>query len=234
MRALRSRLSDESGLAERILVGIVAWAFASVACLVTILITANHIDERVAFIRSQVTPIDHNLETVKVLEQVNQHADDINTAAAPLSGQLNQVTDHTKSIMSEAAAIDDTAKSINSSVQSIDGNVSDIHGSVLSINSLAHSIDGTVRDINANAASINGTVHTINDSFGSVVNLVYSIRGDKNATGLGDGLAGSNRRLDVLLGLVTGIKGDTGNVLALVGSIQASARSIDGKTPNTP
>jgi len=209
MRAVRSRLTDESGLAERILVGIVAWAFASVACLVTILITANHIDERVHFIDSQVSPIDHNLETVQVLNQVNKNADDINTAAAPLSGQLSQVTDHTQSIMSEASSIDDTAKSINSTVNSIDQNVNDIHGSVLSINSLAQSINGTVRDINANASSINGTVHTINNNIGNVLSLVYSIEGDHNATGLGTGLAGSNRRLDVLLGLITGIKADT-------------------------
>ena len=226
---MRSRLSDERGLAERILVGIVVWAFAAVACLVTILMTANHIDERVAFIRSQVTPIDHNLETVKVLEQVNQNADNINLAAAPLSGQLDQVVGHTNSIISEASGIDDTAKSINSTVHSIDANVNDIHGSVLSINGLAHSINGTVRDINANAGSINGTVHSINDSIGNVLGLVYSIRGDHNATGLGSGLAGSNRRIDVLLGLITGIKGDTGNVLALVGSIQTTAKSIDGK-----
>lgn len=229
MGAVKSRLSDESGLAERILVGIVAWAFASVACLVTILMTANHIDERVSFIRSQVSPIDHNLDTVKVLEQVNKNADDINTAAAPLSGQLGQVQGHTQSIVNEAAGIDDTAKSINGTVHSIDENVNDIHGSVLSINSLAHSINGTVRDINANAGSINGTVHGINDSLGNVLNLVYSIRGDHNATDLGGGLAGSNRRLDVLLGLITGIKGDTGNVLSLVGSIQTTAKSIDGK-----
>ena len=58
---------------------------------------------------------------------------------------------------------------------------------------------------------------------------MYDIRGDKNATGLGGGLAGSNRRLDVLLGLITGIKGDTGNVLSLVGSIQKTAKAIDGK-----
>ncbi len=229
MGAMKRRVRDESGLAERILVGIVAWAFASVACLVTILMTANHIDERVNFIRSQVTPIDHNLETVKVLEQVNQNADNINLAAAPLSGQLDQVVGHTNSIKSEAAGIDDTAKSINGTVHSIDGNVSDIHGSVLSINSLAHSINGTVRDIDANAGSINGTVHSINNDIGNVLSLVYSIRGDHNATDLGGGLAGSNRRLDVLLGLITGIKGDTGNVLSLVGSIQTTAKSIDNK-----
>ena len=229
MGSMRRRLTDESGLTSGILVGVVAWAFVSVACLVTILMTANHIDERVAFIRSQVSPIDHNLDTVKVLNQVNQNADNISAAAAPLSVQLDQVVGHTNSIKSEAAGIDDTAKSINSTVHSIDGNVSDIHGSVLSINSLAHSINGTVRDINANASSINGTVHTINDSIGSVLSLAFSIQGDHNATDLGGGLAGSNRRIDVLLGLITGIKGDTGNVLALVGSIQTTAKSIDNK-----
>jgi len=226
---MRSRLSDERGLAERILVGIVVWAFAAVACLVTILITANHIDERVAFIRSQVTPIDHNLETVKVLESVNANADNINTAAAPLSGQLDQVIGHTNSIKSEAAGIDDTAKSIESTVHSIDGNVNDIHGSVLSINSLVHAINGTVRDIDANASSINVTANSIEGSIAAIDTTAKAIRGDHNATGLGSGLAGAARRLDVLLGQVTGIKGDTGNILALVGSIQNTAKSIDGK-----
>src|SRR5262245_62691135 len=98
---MRNRLSDERGLAGGILVGVVAWAFVSVACLVTILITANHIDERVAFIRSQVSPIDHNLDSVKLLESINARADSINTAAAPLSGQLDTVKGHTDSILSE-------------------------------------------------------------------------------------------------------------------------------------
>ena len=229
MGTLRSRLSDESGLAGQVLVGVVAWAFVSVACLVTILMTANHIDERVAFIRGVVSPIDHNLDSVKLLESVNARADAINTAAAPLSGQLGVVKDHTDSIVGEAAAIDDTAKSINTTVHSIDGNVDDIHGSVLSINSLVHAINGTVRDIDANASSINGTANSIEGSIAAIDTTAKAIRGDHNATGLGSGLAGAARRLDVLLGQVTGIKGDTGNILALVGSIQNTAKSIDGK-----
>jgi methyl-accepting chemotaxis protein len=229
MTTMRRRLSDESGLAGQVLVGVVAWAFVSVACLVTILMTANHIDERVAFIRSQTSPIDHNLDSVKLLESVNARADAINTAAAPLSGQLGTVKDHTDSIRDEAAAIDDTAKSINTTVHSIDENVNDIHGSVLSINSLVHGINGTVRDIDDNASSINGSVHTIDGSIAAIDSTAKSISGDHNATGLGSGLAGAARRLDVLLGQITGIKGDTGNILSLVGSIQNTARSIDNK-----
>jgi len=210
-------------------VGVVAWAFVAVACLVSILMTANHIDERVAFIRGVVSPIDHDLDSVKLLESINARADAINTAAAPLSGQLGTVKDHTDSILGEAAAIDDTAKTINTTVHAIDGNVKDIHGSVLSINGLVHSINGTVRNIDANASSINGSVHSIDGSFAAIDTTAKIIRGDHNANGLGGGLVGAARRLDVLLGQITGIKGDTGNILALVGSIQNTSKSIDNK-----
>ena len=226
---MRKRLSDERGLAGQVLVGVVAWAFVSVACLVTILMTANHIDERVAFIRHQVSPIDHDLDSVRLLESINARADAINTAAAPLSGQLSTVKDHTDSILGEAAAIDDTAKTINTTVHSIDGNVNGIHGSVLSINSIVHGINGTVRDIDANASSINGTAHSIEGNIAAIDSTAKAIRGDHKADGLGGGLAGAARRLDVLLGQITGIKGDTGNILALVGSIQNTAKAIDNK-----
>ena len=226
---MRRRLRGESGLAGGVLVGVVAWAFVAVAFLVTILMTANHIDDRVAFIRGQVSPIDHDLDSVKLLESINARADAINTAATPLTGQLGVVKDHTDSILGEAAAIDDTAKTINGTVHSIDGNVDEIHGSVLSINGSVHAINGTVRSIDANATSINGLAHSISGSLGAVDTTAKAIRGDHNANGLGSGLAGAARRLDVLLGQITGIKGDTGNILSLVGSIQGSARSIDNK-----
>lgn len=226
---MRKRLSDESGLAGGVLVGVVAWAFVAVACLVSILMTANHIDERVAFIRGVVSPIDHDLDAVRLLESINARADAINTAAAPLSGQLATVKDHTDSILGEAAAIDDTAKTINTTVHAIDNNVNDIHGSVLSINSIVQAINGTVRSIDANASSINGTAHSIGGSIATIDTTAKVIRGDHKADGLGGGLAGAARRLDVLLAQITGIKGDTGNVLALVGSIQSTAKSIDNK-----
>ena len=226
---MRNRVRDETGLAGGVLVGVVAWAFVAVALLVTILMTANHIDERVAFIRGTVSPIDHDLDSVKLLESINGRADAINTAAAPLSGQLGTVKNSTDSILGEAAAIDDTAKTINTTVHDIDENVNDIHGSVLSINSFVHAINGTVRDIDANASSINGTAHSIGGSIATIDTTAKAIRGDHNATGLGSGLAGAARRLDVLLGQITGIKGDTGNILSLVGSIQNTAKSIDNK-----
>jgi uncharacterized protein YoxC len=229
MGVMRRRFSDESGLAGGILVGVVAWAFVAVAFLVTILMTANQIDDRVAFIRRQVSPIDHDLDSVRLLESINGRADAINAAAAPLSGQLDVVEGHTESIINSASAIDDTAKTINSTVHAIDGNVKDIHGSVRSINSLVHSINGTVRNIDANASSINGSVHSIHDTFASVLSTARIIRGDHKADGLGAGEAGAARRLDVLLGQIPGIKSDTGNILAKVRTIDGSAKSIDQK-----
>jgi methyl-accepting chemotaxis protein len=229
MGAMRNRISDERGLAGGVLVGVVAWAFVAVALLVTVLMTANQIDDRVAFIRGQVSPIDHDLDSVKLLESINARADAIDTAAAPLSGQLGVVKDHTDSILGEATAIDDTAKTINTTVHGIDQNVDEIHGSVLSINGLVHGINGTVRRIDASANSINGSAHSINGNLDVIDATAKVIRGDHNASGLGGGLAGAARRLDVLLGQITAIKGDTGNILALVGSIQNTAKSIDSK-----
>jgi methyl-accepting chemotaxis protein len=226
---MRNTRNDERGLAGGILVGVVAWAFVAVALLVTVLMTANQIDDRVAFIRGQVSPIDHDLDSVKLLESINARADAIDTAAAPLSGQLGVVKDHTDSILGEAAAIDATAKTINTTVHGIDQNVDEIHGSVLSINSLVHGINGTVRRIDASATSINGSAHSINGNLDAIDATAKVIRGDHNASGLGGGLAGAARRLDVLLGQITAIKGDTGNILALVGSIQNTAKSIDSK-----
>ena len=205
---MNERLTDETGMAEMILVGVIAWALAAVVMLTGTLVSAKEIDTKVAFIRSQVSPIDHNLDSVKLAATTNQIATDILTAAKPLSGQLGEVTDSTKSIISEASSIDQTAGQINTTV---------------------NSISATAGEINGSALAINGTVHGIGNNFGGILDTVRQIRGDHKVEGLGGGLAGAARRVDVLISLVTGIKGDTGNILGKVGTIESSAKSIDGK-----
>ena len=64
--------------------------------------------------------------------------------------------------------------------------------------------------------------------------MTLSCGGATAASGFGDGIAAINRRADVIIALVQGIKGDTGNILALVSSIGASARSIDNKASSIP
>jgi len=226
---MNKRLTDETGMAERILVGVIAWALAAVVMLTSTLVSAQRIDKKVAFITTQVSPIDHNLDSVKLAVTTNQIARDILTAAKPLSGQLDEVVGSTKSIIGEAASIDQTAGEINKTVNSINATAGEINGSALAINGKVLGINGTVQTIQSNANSINGSVHSIGGYFGAILDTVRVIRGDHKVDGLGGGLAGAARRVDVLIGLVTGIKGDTGNILAKVGTIETSAKSIDSK-----
>lgn len=225
-----TRLTDESGLAERVLVGVIAWAFAAVLMLTSTLVAANQIDDRVAFIRTQVSPIDTDLDSVKLAEETNRIAKDIETAAKPLSGQLDQVRDSTVSIDGTAASILQTAGEINNTVDSINSNALEINGTVGSINGKAKAINGSVRSIHGNVNSINETVHGIDGNFAGIRGTVFSIRGAvEGFEGFGEGLHGASRRIDPLLALIQGIKGDTGNVLALVGTVDKSAKSIDSK-----
>src|SRR5919106_2812050 len=110
---MKTRLTDETGLAERILVGVIAWALAAVLMLTSTLVTANQIDDTVAYIRTQVSPIDKDLDSVKLAEKTNELAGRILTAAEPLSGQLGTVLDNTNSIDATAKSINDTAGQIN-------------------------------------------------------------------------------------------------------------------------
>jgi methyl-accepting chemotaxis protein len=227
-----TRLTDESGLVERVLVGIIAWALAAVVMLTSTLVAARKIDDRVAFIRSQTSPIDTDLDSVKLLVETEGTAANILTAAKPLSGQLDVVDGLTTTIDQSAKSINQTAGTINSSVDSINASAEEINGSARSINGLVKAINTSVRSIQGNAGQINDSVHTILGSFNGIRDTVFVIRGDHQLRqGFGGGLAGAARRVDSLLGLVQGIKGDTGNVLALVKTIDATARDIDGKIP---
>jgi methyl-accepting chemotaxis protein len=229
MNSMKARFKDETGLAERVLVGVIAWAFAAVVMLTSTLVTAKAIDKKVAFITTQVSPIDHNLDSVQLAVQTNQTARDILTAAQPLSGQLGDVLNSTNSIVGEAASIDQTAGTINGTVHSIDGTAGEINTTVHSINDAVNAINASGKTITGSVDSINSNVHSIGNYFGGILDTVRIIRGDHKVEGLGGGLAGAARRVDVLIGLVTGIKADTGNILARVGTIDKSAKSIDSK-----
>ena len=103
----RTRFRDEAGLAGKILVGVIAWALGAVLLLTNTLVAAQQIDTRVDRITHTVTPIDHNLDSVKLAAETNRIAGEILVAAKPLSGQADQIIQTT-------ASIDGTAKAINS------------------------------------------------------------------------------------------------------------------------
>jgi len=232
----RPRVSDETGLAGKILVGVIAWALGAVLLLTNTLVAAQQIDTRVGKITHTVGPIDHDLDSVALAVQTNKIAGDILTAAKPLSGQAGQIVDATASIDASAKSINTAVGQIGDSVKGIDGNARSINSNVLEINKTvkdihgtAKTVNGTVNQIDGNVAAIGGSVHGIGGSLSSVLDVARQIRGDHAATGItpGGGIAAINRRADAVIALVQGIKGDTGNILASVRNIETSARSID-------
>jgi methyl-accepting chemotaxis protein len=235
-----NRLREQTGLAGKILVGVVAWALGAVLLLTATLVNAQQIDTRVDRITHTVTPIDHNLESVKLAADTNRIAGEILAAAKPLSGQADQIIQATASIDGTARSIDSTVGQIGTTVQAIDGNARSINGTVLDINKTAKDINGTaktiggtVNGISGNVTAIGSSVNGISAELAAVLDTARSIRGDHAApaNGLGDGISGINRRADFVTGLVSAIKGDTANILASVKNIEASARSIDTKLP---
>ena len=230
------RFNDDRGLAGQILVGVIAWALVAVVMLTKTLVSAQQIDDRVFTIKNTVSPINHDLDSVALAAKTNEVAEQILVAAKPLSGQLDQVVQAATSIDTNAASINSTAGSINQTVHAIDGNarginsdVLSINGTVKQINGTAKAINGTVKQIDGNVNGIAGSVNGINGSLSRTLDVAKLIRGDRGVSGFGEGLAGINRRLDTAIAVVQGIKSDTGNVLLIVGNIQKSAKSIDGK-----
>ena len=230
MACFKARGLDERGLAGGILVGVIAWALAAVVMLTSTLVTANQIDDTVAYIRTQVSPIDKDLDSVKLAEKTNELAGRILTAAEPLSGQLGTVLDNTNSIDATAKSIDTTAGQINQVVHSINATAGEINGSAHSINDKVKAINGSVRSIQASVNEINPTAKRIEGNFAGTLAATRSIIGDHQAAAPGTGLSGAARRVDVLNGLIQALKGDLGNILARVGTIDKSAKSIDNKT----
>jgi uncharacterized protein YoxC len=226
----KPRFSDETGLAGKILVGVIAWALGAVLLLTNTLVAAQQIDTRVDRITHTVGPIDHNLDSVALAVQTNETAKQIRTAAEHLSAQAGQVVDapvsidgSAKSINTAVGQIGESVKGIDGSARSINGNVLDINKTVKDINGTAKTISSTVNGISGNVTGIGGSVNGISGALSSVLDVAKQIRGDHAATGpTGGGIAAINRRADAVIGLVQAIKGDPGQ-LALAQYVLAKA-----------
>lgn len=198
--------ASEEGLAGASLVIVIAWALAAVLMLTGTLVAAQQIDERVFEIRNLVSDIGDDTQHVALTQEINANAQGILDAAAPLSGQLDQVV---------------------GSASSIDGTVTDILGTAGQINTVVtRDISSNVLAIAGSEAGIAGSVQPIHGSFSALLPVVESIQ---------QGIADINGRVDVVLGEVHGIKSDTGAIVNEVGthdrlSILGHAHSIDCNT----
>ncbi len=161
-----------------LLVIVIFWALAAVLMLTGTLINAREIEDDVAVINNQVTPIDEDLDNIKLAAETNRIATRIREAATPLTGQLDDVISAARSIDRRASSILSTAGDINETAGAINGTVRSINANVTSISGSVVSIHGTVQDIGASVDSIHGTVRSI---FANVVNI-FSTVGPAGAT----------------------------------------------------
>jgi hypothetical protein len=131
-----TRRRGEDGIVGVNLVLVIAFALYAVIMLSRTTLAAKQIDDRVRVIVTEVGPGSNvsRLDETQKLNTIGKTAEDILTAAKPLSGQAQQIID--------------TAKSIDNTVSAIQGNANEINATVHSINSTATQLLPVVRNIN--------------------------------------------------------------------------------------
>jgi methyl-accepting chemotaxis protein len=151
------------------LVIVVLWALTAVIFLTGILAAANRIESRVGVINNALNPINQKLNTVPVLTQVSNTANEIRDAASNLSPTIGRIADN-------ASTIDQSLKSVNNVVGPINKSAKEINASVLTINQSVNTIGPNLITILGNAQSINRTVHSIDGELAGTLDNVYDIR----------------------------------------------------------
>jgi methyl-accepting chemotaxis protein len=175
---IRSAASREAGLAGIALVIVIAWALAAVMMLTGTLIAAQQIDDRVATILGEVSPIDDDLDSVKLAQETDRIAKDILTAAEPLSGQLDQVIEAAGSIDQSVTTILESAEEINATAKDINGSVKGIGSDVSEIGSSVGTIDSNLRAVLQEVRTIEPGVAAINVKAAQAIALVRGITND--------------------------------------------------------
>lgn len=177
------RQRDELGLVGVILTIVIVWALLAVLLLTRTLIAAQDINHTVLAINSSVGGAEAHLaqgctttttncptQELPILVTTVNVAQQINTAAAPLTGQLAQVKADTASInnlvgtiLRSANSINTTVQSIHSLVLSIGGTVGTIHSTFVSINSdvVGHITPGLTVANTQQVATIESDVNAI-------------------------------------------------------------------------
>jgi len=177
-----------------VLVVVIVWALVAVLLLTGTLVNAREIDKTIPLINNQVSPIDKDLDNVKLAAKTARISGRIRKSAAPLTDQADRIIVRARSIdanvvkiLATATAINETAGSINGTVRAINGKVTGINGDVVSINDTVDSIQGNALAINRTVDTIGSRVTTINARVGSIFNGVGPIgaRDDSIKAGVG-------------------------------------------------
>ena len=201
------RRRSEGGIVGLNLALTIAFALFAVIELSRVVLAATQIDDRVKVIVTEVGPGSNvsRLDETQKLNETGRMAEDILTAAKPLSGQ--------------AQTIIDTAKSI-------DGTVSGILTNATSINQTVHSIDGVAKQLLPVVQNINGDntfsaqkggVAAINMRAQAALPVVGGIQNDLSRANILGTLASADRHA-VAICNSTAL-----NLTSLLGSVRCTA-----------
>jgi methyl-accepting chemotaxis protein len=158
-----------------VLVVVIVWALAAVLMLTATLVNAREIDDTLPLINKQVSPIDKDLDNVKLAAETNRIAARIRKRAAPLSAQADRILTEAGNIDKSAAEILKTAGAINETAGSINATAKAINGTAGSINDKVSSINANAVSINDTVGSIQGNAFAINRKAGSILGKATTI-----------------------------------------------------------
>ena len=193
------------------LVIVILWALVAVIFLTGILAAANRIESRVGQINSSLTPINNKLNTVPILTNVSNTANQIREAAANLSPTIGRIADSASSIDASLKQVGDTVGPINKSAKAI-------NASVLQINQSVGTIGPGLANVLGLTGTINASVHSIDGELAGTLNNVYDIRGR---------VALVTGQADDILRTARHIHGDSSSISAIVG-VAGIPRTVNG------
>ena len=180
--------------------------------------TANSIDAKAKRIAKTGQGINTATDSVIQLNRTNETAASILATAEPLQGKLDQIVQVAQSIDGHAGSILGTAKTINGTGAKVNGTAGTINKTAKDINATAGTIHATALAIDGTAGKINGTAKDINGQAAAILDVAKRINGD---------VAAINQSIDTTLGIVAGVKSDTGNILVQAQTADHLAKCID-------
>jgi methyl-accepting chemotaxis protein len=200
----------------------IAIVAVSLVTLVTLLqrttSTASSIDAKAKRIAKTGQGINTATDSVIQLNRTNETAASILATAEPLQGQLDQIVKVARSIDGHAGSILGTAKTINGTGAKVNGTAGTINKTAKDINTTAGAIHATALAIDGTAGKINGTAKDINSQAAAILDVAKRINND---------VAAINQSIDTTLGIVQGVKSDTGNILVQAQTADHLAKCID-------
>jgi hypothetical protein len=206
-------------VANLVVIAVVAVAgITSAVLLERTTATAHRIDLKAKNIARTGQGINIATDSVVQLSRTNETAASILNTAKPLEPKLAEIVRLAKSVDGHAGSIDGTAKAINGTGGKINGTASTINKTAKDINGTAGAIQASAISIDGTAGKINGTAKDINFQAAAILDVGKRINNDVSAI---------NQSIDTALGFVSGVKGDTGNILTQAQTADHVAHCID-------